>query len=76
MSSGTQSANITFTQPYHTTPVVGVKIVFEHPSSTEFFAHDLDYLVANPTTTGFTIRLNQLAPFDLGFEWMAVGVAE
>ena len=66
MSSGTQSANITFTQPYHTTPVVGVKIVFEHPSSTEFLPTISTIWSPIPPPPALPFASTNLLPLTLG----------
>jgi hypothetical protein len=72
---GQKKVEVVFDREYLDEPVVNANISLDASVSEEtFFASDVRYLITKKTTRGFTIVLNQLAPEDIKFNWIALAV--
>ena len=78
----TKFVRINFENPYISTPVVTASISFDGEEGEseidpdEFFSENIQYLINEKGPTGFTIVLNQEAPFDIRFSWIALSVKD
>ena len=75
IKQGAQSVNVTFTKPYLEQPIVNATITLgASADSQSIFNGQVQYLVNNVSTNGFTIVLNKNAPTDIQFSWTAFAV--
>jgi hypothetical protein len=81
IKEGAKSVQVSFENPYLTTPVVATNITFEKNediefNSEDFFNQDVESVVMDKDQEGFTIALNQPAPVDINFSWVALAVKD
>ncbi|MBP9715502.1 MAG: hypothetical protein KBD52_03385, partial [Candidatus Pacebacteria bacterium] len=79
---GANKVEVEFDNEYVTTPVVNASITYEdednisEEDAQEIFASNIQNMVVNKSTSGFTIILNQNAPRDVRFSWTALAVKD
>jgi len=77
---GDRRVKVTFESEYLTTPVVTTTLSFEQEdeiddaTAEEIFDANIQSIVVEKSTKGFTILLNESAPRDLRFSWIALAV--
>ncbi|MBI5456882.1 hypothetical protein HY969_04035 [Candidatus Kaiserbacteria bacterium] len=83
VKKGAQEVSIIFSREYLDKPIINVTLassdgVASSPQSASaiqaLLGSDIRFLVANATTTGFTIYLNKPASEDISFNWIAIAV--
>ncbi len=79
---GDRRVSVTFDKPYVMTPIVNVSMSFETTdniddvSAMSLFDSDIRFVTLDKSNTGFTILLNQNAPMNIRFSWIALGVRD
>src|SRR6185436_12567621 len=82
IKEGDRKVRVTFEEPYAMTPVVTTSMTFESTdniddvTTDDLFAKNLNSIVLEKDTTGFTILLNKNAPHNVRFSWIALGVKD
>ncbi len=82
VKEGDKRVRIDFDQEYVATPVVTANITFEvtdnfdDTSATDLFNQDIRFVVTAKDQKGFTILLNKIAPRNIRFSWVALGVRD
>jgi hypothetical protein len=77
MRVGDRKVKVVFEKEYPVTPVVNASIAEGENADemiTSVFANDIKYIIKDRTTKGFTILLNQDAPTDIHFNWIAIAI--
>ncbi|MBI4092532.1 MAG: hypothetical protein HY420_01275, partial [Candidatus Kerfeldbacteria bacterium] len=87
VKAGSRTAQVVFDQEYLEQPIVSLTISMESASSTELaldlgqspeaqfiFDNDIRYVVTQKSAKGFLIFLNNPAPQDIRFSWVALAV--
>ncbi len=83
--AGAREVAVEFKSEYLTQPVVTASVTLEEARvdgtlmggiEEVFFADNLQFLVVNKTTRGFTIKLNRAATDEVRFSWIALAVDE
>jgi hypothetical protein len=82
VKEGDKRVRIDFDQEYVATPVVTANITFEvtdnfdDTSANDLFNQDIRFVVTAKDQKGFTILLNKIAPRNIRFSWVALGVRD
>jgi hypothetical protein len=82
VKEGDKRVRIDFDQEYVATPVVTANITFEvtdnfdDTSANDLFSQDIRFVVTAKDQKGFTILLNKIAPRNIRFSWVALGVRD
>jgi hypothetical protein len=82
IKAGDRRVRIDFDQPYATTPVVTSSITFEatdnidDTNAGDIFDQNIQSIVTTKDQTGFTILINKVAPRNIRFSWVALGVRD
>ena len=77
---GANKVEVVFDTEYTTAPVVNASISFDEEDSVDdavaqvVFTADIQHMIVNKSTKGFTIILNKNAPRDIRFSWTALAV--
>ncbi len=77
---GANKVEVVFDTEYTTAPVVNASISFDKEDSVDdavaqvVFTADIQHMIVNKSTKGFTIILNKNAPRDIRFSWTALAV--
>ena len=79
IKQGQTSVAVTFDKEYLDEPIVNATITEGNDSASEasvsqIFQSNIQYIVTDKTTTGFTIDLNKAAPSDISFSWITLAV--
>ena len=79
IKQGQTSVDVTFDKEYLDQPIVNATITEGNDSTaqanvSQIFQNNIQYVVTNKTTTGFTIDLNKAAPNDISFSWITLAV--
>ena len=75
ISEGARRVQVTFDKEYIDSPVVNASIALENSGSEDqIFSDNVQYLITDKSTKGFTIMLNHSAPIDMKFSWIALAV--
>jgi hypothetical protein len=79
---GANKVEVEFDNEYMATPVVNASITYEdgddvdEEEAQEIFSSNIQNMIVNKSTSGFTIILNQNAPRDVRFSWTALAVRD
>ena len=79
---GANKVEVVFDNAYVATPVVNATMTYEEEdnideeTAQEIFEANIQSIVVNKSTGGFTILLNQNAPRDIRFSWSALAVKD
>jgi hypothetical protein len=82
IKKGQQSVDVTFDNPYLDDPIVSATITMDNSGNSvddtaaveDIFNNNIQYVVTNKSTAGFTIVLNKPAVVDTTFSWIALAV--
>ncbi|HEV8601444.1 MAG TPA: hypothetical protein VGQ87_02485, partial [Patescibacteria group bacterium] len=78
IKQGEQDVKISFEKDYLEQPVVTATISLDDneldSNVVSILSNNLQYLITNKSTKGFTVRLNHVAPVDIKFSWIALAV--